>query len=272
MKPLLAAFVLFAASTGLAWRADIFEIASSPPGEQGSDPLFLAIGSAKEAIGDTLFLKADEYFHGGVREEGSHEDVTAEDLKREGLIPEKEGEGRNLPKDWIAGINGQIRATRDMHLTKEKRNEMLPFFKWATDLDPHNVEAILTTAYWLENEFRKKPEAVALLEKGIRDNPESWELEHDLAKLYERSGDLVSAAPHYREAAHKSVAARLENFERVSMYYEWGKSAEAAGKAKEALDAYARATRYFDPKTKAYLQSVILARIKELSAANTPAR
>ena len=263
MKPAFLAALLFCASVSLAWTIDT-RFSGPKTAEASTDPLFLALGSAKEAIGDTLFIKADEYFHGGVIERGSHED-SAEDLRREGVLPE-EAQTREASKDWIDGINRQVHAGEHMHLAKEKRKEMLPFFKWATQLDTHNVEAILTTAYWLGYEFGNVPEAVSLLQKGIQDNPRNWELERDLAKLYVREGDLVSAEPHFREAAHKSVQTKMENFERVSLYYEWAKSAEAAAHRADAFDAYTRATRYFDAKTTAHLQSVILDRIKQLSA------
>ena len=64
------------------------------PGEaysgQPADPLSHFVGSAKEAFGDTLFLKADAYFHGGVmdhdRDMESEEEVQKE-TAREGKTP-----------------------------------------------------------------------------------------------------------------------------------------------------------------------------------------
>ncbi len=115
------------------------------------DPLSRFLGSAKEAVGDTLFLKADAYFHGGVIEK-DHHDETPEELRREGLLapatPHIE-----TPKDWIVAVNREVHVSEIAHLTKQGRKEMLPFFSMAATLDPTNVEAVLTTAYWFENEF-----------------------------------------------------------------------------------------------------------------------
>ncbi len=213
MKPGLLAVVCIVAAGFLASSID----ARSHAEGGAADPLFLALGSAKEAVGDTLFIRADEYFHGGVMEK-HHHDKSVEDVHREGILSSKKEEalGR-MPADWIDRVNGQVRATQDSHLTKEKRKEMLPFFKWATDLDPHNVEAILTTAYWLEKEFEKPDEARALLEKGVRDNPSSWELESEFAKALLKCGDIASSKIHLRAALTKSLDAKLEDFERRSL-------------------------------------------------------
>lgn len=212
MKPAFFAVLSFAAAVFLAATIDA---RSYTPGESGavSDPLFLALGSAKEAVGDTLFLRADEYFHGGVLEK-NHHDESAEDVEREGILPPENGAAPVVQGDWIDGINRQIHATQEKHLEKEKRKEMLPFFKWATELDPHNIEAILTTAFWLDKEFDKPGEAMALLETGVRDNPTSWELESELAKSHLKVGDKASAEAHLKAALSKSAGQDLEDFQR----------------------------------------------------------
>ena len=74
-----------------------------------------------------------------------------------------------------------------MHLSDEKKIEMLPFFALSTKLDPRNIEAVLTAAYWLDTRFDKTAEAVKTLKKGVEDNPDSWEIENALAGIYEHS-------------------------------------------------------------------------------------
>ena len=183
----------------------------------GGDPLTRLVGSAKEAVGDTLFLKADEYFHGGVEDE-EHHDENVRDIKREGLLENKE---QREPSDWIDRINRQVHAHELRYLTSGRRKEMLPFFAWGTSLDPHNVEAILTSAYWLDSEFGKTAEAADLLERGIRDNVDSWELEQALAKIYGRDKATWDRAyTHYRAALQKSSDKKLENFERLQLSHD----------------------------------------------------
>ena len=265
MRPFAAALLL-AVSALCAWKLDAVG-AGLPAGAASADPLSRVIGSAREAVGDTLFIKADEYFHGGVMHE-HHRDESAADLAREGVF-RKEGREHEARGDWISEVDHAIHAHELMHLTKEKRQEMLPFFKWATSLDPYNVEAVLTAAYWLDREFGKMPEAAALLEKGVRDNPDSWELEHALAKMLSRDASGAGAAePHFREALRKSAQKPLEDFERVSLEFDRAENLAALGRRDEALAAYERAARYFDSKTTEHLQSVIRDKIKQLSGAS----
>ncbi len=228
------------------------------------DPLSRFVGSAKEAFGDTLFLKADVYFHGGVLHEHHHDD-SSEALEKEGVFHEEKEPAEEMPKDWIAKINHKIQVHELMHLNKDKRKEMLPFFAMATTLDPHNVEAVLTTAYWLYSEFGKPEDAANLLKKGIRDNPSSWEMENALARFFERKKEWASAEEHFRKALEKTSSGKIENFERVDMNYRLAETRLKLGKKREALEAYREASRYFDNKTTPFLQSVILRNIKELS-------
>lgn len=255
------AAVLLIACIFLAREADASLGALRPSGET-SDPLSRLVGSSKEAFGDTLFIKADEYFHGGVMHD-HHEDESATDLAREGVLEEGAPEGHDH-EDWIARMNHAVHAHELMHLKKEDRKEMLPFFYSAVTLDPHNVEALLTTAHWLDREFGGTAEARALLEKGIRDNPDSWELEAGLAKIQSRAGERTAAAGHWRAAVEKAGRSGPEDFERVTLYHDLGESEEGMGRPGAALDAYEKASRYFDDKTAPYLRSVIEEKIKQL--------
>ena len=229
------------------------------------DPLSRFLGSAKEAFGDTLFLKADVYFHGGVMDE-AHHDETAEALEKEGAIEDGEGHGETAPKDWIAKINRQVQVHEVVHLSKEKRKEMLPFFAMATALDPRNVEAVLTSAYWLDKEFGKTGDALKVLEKGLRDNPDSWEIENALGRFYFRREEWAKAGRHLREALGKPSFQKAEDYEHVDLYYHLAGARLQLGKKEEALQAYLEARRFFGDKTAPFLRTQIEDKIKELSA------
>ena len=259
-------FWVFAIFLGSFIHQNLNEVSAATPSEP-TDPLSRLVGSAKEVIGDTLFVKADIYFHGGVMHGHPH-DESAETLETEGVFHEAKQRPEEAPGDWIAKINREIQTHTLMHLSKEKRKEMLPFFALSTALDPRNVEAVLTAAYWLEHEFGKTEDAIELLKKGVRDNPSSWETENALGRLYFRQKkDWTLAEWHLREAVRKSESGKIENFERVQISYYLGETYLALGKKNEALGAYRNASRYFDGKTTLFLQSVILNKIKELSAA-----
>lgn len=256
-------FWILALFLGMSLHQNLGE-GSSVPSPELQDPLSRLLGSAKEVFGDTLFVKADVYLHGGVMHERHHDD-SAEAMEKEGIFREASGHLQTEPEDWVAKINNKIQAHELMHLSKEKRKEMLPFFALSTALDPYNVEAVLTSAYWLDHEFGKTEDALELLKKGALDNPSSWEIESALGRFYFQQKDPSLAERHWIEAVRKSHSIKIKNFERVDMFYHLGETKLILGKKTEALEAYQSAESYFDEKTTPFLQSLILGKIKELS-------
>lgn len=224
--------------------------------------LYRILGSAKEAVGDTLFLKADEYFHGGVTE-GFHEEGGV--ASKEGYIEDEPK--RQAPSDWIAWINERVMSHEHFHLDRDNQKEMLPFFALSTALDPYNVEAVLTTAYWLDRQFGKTDEAIGILEQGIEDNPNSWEIEGQLADIYfKRKKEYALSEGHYREAIRKSAGqTTVETHYRVDMHYHLAEVLLVQGKKPEALKAYQDAVSYYEDKHPPALKDMILKKIQELS-------
>ena len=221
-------------------------------------------GSAEEMIGDSLFLKADAYFHGGV--EAKYREHDEEDAAKEGH--QEQNAASEEPQDWIAKINRQVQSHEHTHLTHDDQKEMLPFFALSTRLDPHNVEAILTTAYWLERSFLKPDEALQTLLKGSEDNPGSWEIDFTLAGLYFRyKKDYLSSARYYSEAVQKSGPAAAPKHFLVDMHYYLAESLRMQGKSAEALAEYRKAGSFYAPADISELKNAIQKKIAELGGA-----
>ena len=225
------------------------------------------LGSAKEVLGDELFLKADSYYHGGVKEK-FHEKES--DHEKSGFIEEdrelEPAHKAKISKDWIEKINDQVTAHQHYHLEGDKIKEMLPFFSLATTLNPHNVEAILTTSYWLEKHFQNPEAAITLLEKATVDNPESWEAEKQLADFYFRlRKDYVQSQAHYRAALKKSEDKKAEEYERFDMNYFLAESLYRLGRKQEALPFYQKALSYFGQRNSAALKEILQEKIAELA-------
>lgn len=236
---MLAAWV-FAA--GLAFFIDRGASASVSAGVSG-DPLTRLAGGVTEAVGDTLFLKADSYYHGGVDE---HIGEETEALRA------RQGHIENAPDsagDWIARVNGKIHERSHYHLTLERQKEMLPFFGLALKLDPHNVEAVLTAAYWLERQLGKSEEARKVLEKGATDNPEAWEIHYRAAHLIlRRWKDYAAARDEYEKALEKmGRRSDVEDYMRRNAWYSLGECYESLGDAARARVSYESALRFFKP-------------------------
>lgn len=228
------------------------------------DPWDRMLGSAKEAIGDTLFLKADSYFHGGVNldfhEEDPHPGPAAppEETPAPGEILER-------PGDWIARVNSRVQSHEHRHLSRNQFKEMLPFLAMAVNLDPHNVEAVLTTAYWIGTQFDNTEEALKVLVKGREDNPANWEISRALGEIYLRKKeDPASAERFYTEALGKAGSGEVKKYQLIDLYYRLGESLRRQNKKDEALEAYGRALAVFGPEGNEPLKREILQEIRLL--------
>ena len=191
----LAGFLSFTIDRQLHSSQEAFDL---------QDTLSRFLGSAKEAVGDALFLKADSYYHGGSE---MHYEETHEELEKEGAVEHEEEEharAEEASSDWIAGVNHKIRSYEHTHLARTDQKEMLPFLALATSLDPHNVEAILTTAYWLDVHMGKTDAAIETLRKGGKSNPDAWEIDDGLAKIYFKKKDYRMAEQFYLTAIQKA--------------------------------------------------------------------
>ncbi len=189
-------------------------------GGHSSSVMFRLIGSAKEAVGDTMYRKADQYHHGGVSER-------FELLFREGKGP---GESHLLghdpaepflepeawPDNWIRRVNRRIKVYAHRHLEEaDEKVEVLPFLFFATRLNPHHIEAILTEAYWLGRHLGRVDQAIETLERGIRNNPTAWVLDYELGKIYFHTRkDYAQSLIHLENAIRKSSLAPLDQFDR----------------------------------------------------------
>ncbi len=80
--------------------------------------------------------------------------------------------------------------------TRNIKMELLaPLLNVITDLDPHHIPAYRFGAIFLPE--RDLPAAVALLEKGIRENPDQWRLYQDIGYIYWQAKDYDKAAEAY---------------------------------------------------------------------------
>ncbi|MEI8345633.1 MAG: hypothetical protein WCG06_06135 [Candidatus Omnitrophota bacterium] len=230
-----------------------------------ADVMQRIFGSAEEAVGDTLFLKADSYFHGGSAE--PHED-NAQTLSQEGLIKEDPhaGDKQPQPADWIENVNRQILMHQHYHLSGVKKREMLPFLAWAAALDPHNTEAILTAAFWLGGEFNRPEEALKILQKGYADNPASWEIVSALGDYYfKRKNDFQQSRRYYRQAADL-FDAKAGPAERQRLYFYLAESYDRAADRQNALSAYRKASAENPTGADTALKRDIRKKIDELSS------
>lgn len=87
-----------------------------------------------------------------------------------------------------------------MNSTKNIKMELLaPLLDIVVKLDPHNISAYRFGAMFLPE--RDAPAAIALLEHGIKENPDAWRLYQDMGYIYWQQGDYSQAADWYERGA-----------------------------------------------------------------------
>jgi tetratricopeptide (TPR) repeat protein len=220
------------------------------------------LGGSKEAIGGALFLKADSYFHGGEARTGQAKE-TNEELDKEGLI-EEHHESEN--SDWISKVNNRVQSHAHYHLKQEEQKEMLPYFAMATKLDPHNLEAVLTTSYWLSRHLNRIDEAIGVLVTGIQNNPDSWELEYGLGELYFKyKKNYEKSREHFSAASEKAQGKELARHEYVDIYYFLAESYRNLSSLPEALKNYKLAIKGYQAGDESELKKDIEQKISQLS-------
>ncbi|MFY9558184.1 MAG: hypothetical protein WAV20_11715 [Blastocatellia bacterium] len=99
--------------------------------------------------------------------------------------------------------------------TKDIRMDLLaPLLDVVVTLDPQHTPAYRFGAIFLPE--RDLPAAIALVEKGIRENPDEWWLYQDIAYIYWQSGNSSRGAD------------QVENYSKAAEWYDKGSKVAAA--------------------------------------------
>ena len=148
-------------------------------------------------------------------------------------------------------LNAALHPRGHKHLHgKRQEKEVLPWIWAAVQADPHNIEAWLTTAYWLANRLDKPIQAVDLLDQGIRRNPDGYSLPAAKARILSRQlGDVENALKLLETAAANwakqhpegpGEAAREAKLDYLNIHTQIGWIHEQSGNIREAIRAFRR--------------------------------
>lgn len=178
------------------------------PQAPGEDVVALVLGDVRQELSNTLMDKADEYYHGGIRnvvcEHGLASGEEADEQGHDHHDHEATAHPRSGWADPWAWIDGQVHVQEDRHLEHGRAVELLPWFWAACRTSPQNVQAFLLGSYVLSSMAGKPEEGVRLLEEGIQKNPACAELDFSLGELLFNSlHDAKRAEPFFLSAHEK---------------------------------------------------------------------
>jgi len=129
------------------------------------------LGASRVAFGNSFFEEADNYFHKGV----THVHQSA------------------FSNDFFQTLEAAIEPSGHMHPEGVEVSEIMPWLRFTTKMDPNNVDAYLTTAYWLEGSIRRPDVAEAILREAQLNNPRDYRVVNARAKMLFGTGDDAKA-------------------------------------------------------------------------------
>jgi tetratricopeptide (TPR) repeat protein len=217
--------------------------------------LLKLLGEGKAILSNLSLLQADLYFHGGVGHfHEEHKEGLAIGEREEGHEP---GEHEHLHMheeehrkakiyNILLRVSEEIGVTEHIHLQKEDEKEIIPWLYYSAKIDPHNVLAYTLTSYWLADRFDKVDEAFSFLRKGLLNNPESWEINLELGRLYFMHRKNYEAATRYLTRAWFFMQrVPHDKFEERQVLSLLALSFEALDQPEKALSIYQRLDKLF---------------------------
>ena len=117
--------------------------------------------------------------------------------------------GRKIQEQGRARQSGLSQGVQLDRVAAVDPQVLVRLFEMITTLDPRFVGVYEFAAVVLP--AVDAPAAVALLEKGIRTNPEQWYLHQQLAYIFWQRGDYLAAADAFRRGARMTTARWMEH-------------------------------------------------------------
>jgi len=202
-------------------------------------------GEGKSILSFLAIMQADLYFHGGaghffeehagglsLTEKNGH--MHAEDEK-----DVHEQENHLSMNRGLISLGEELAVTKHVHLEGEEAKEILPWFYFATKIDPRNISAYTLGSYWLADRMKKRKEGLALLKEGLLNNPDSWEINAELGRLYlVYEKKYLSAFRLLARAKQLLSGIQHDRFQERYVYSLYAEACVEMGKFDEAEAAY----------------------------------
>ena len=178
------------------------------------------LGSARALVGNRMVIEADRYFHQGVGHTAERVTVSKVMMKWGDAIS---------PKQHTVLAGGDL-------------EEIMPWFRFATKIDPQNVEAYVTAAYWFVRNGHPD-RAKKVLDEALEKNPNDQRILLALGHAFRHAGMPAAAEVAYRQALQAWSAGngddeREARVQMVEVLLSLGSLCEERGDAVQAISYY----------------------------------
>jgi len=242
-----------AVSSILVTRINLYNQAYAADQPMSDIPVFMRfLGEGRSIVSSLSILQADRYFHGGVGcLSDGHEQCAA--LTKGGHDKFEHHKKHLSPKvsrfNILLHISQEVSMTDHIHLHGDQMKEIIPWLYYASEVDPHNVQAYTLTGFYLCDRLGKEDQAIEFLLEGLKKNPGSWEINAELGRIYfqysknyeiserylSQAWDLLQNIPH--DKAHERYVLSY-----LAMSY------EMLGKKEDAVLLYRHLNELFPNK------------------------
>lgn len=226
-------WLALAASFVGAFSLGCLLIASAPPdAPEGGGVADLLFGSSRQALSADLYEEADTFFHRGVPHHARHVAMNT----------------------WIQRLHDDISPEEHRHAEGAASAEIIPWLRLATEADPHNIDAWLVSAYWLETGLQRPDLAEEALREAQRNNPDDYRVLLDRARLYIRigrfaqSGNILDAALS-RWPGKVDPKDRQALLDKAELLSDCGFLDEMNGQTNKAVTAFKKVLAIFPDRT-----------------------
>ncbi len=173
LPPTLVLFIWLAAC---ATGARLLNDSTPIDGSQSASSIYL-LGPARALISETLYERADLYFH-------------------KGAPHKKEVAFVGFFQKWKQAISPvEVQHAKDSEVL-----EIMPWLRLATAADPKNIEAYLVASYWLSHECNKPELAIGVLIEAAEKNPTRYEIQLEIGRMNLYLNDMEAAAAAFDES------------------------------------------------------------------------
>ena len=169
-------------------------------------------GQFRTNLSAYMWLKTTEYLHGGItyrphsraeRERGmrghkaSVGGFAEHDCGGPTMIPSKESDWRGM----LGDLERNLQPYRPGPARHGDPEQLIPWYRIQTIINPLDINAYVTCAFFLADFSKKSDKALAFLEEGIKNNPDSPVLHEAAGRLYfEKWKNYDEAIPYLQRA------------------------------------------------------------------------
>ncbi len=179
------------------------------------------LGESRQAIAGNLCVEADRYFHHGVPHKTKAASI-----------------------GFIQRLADEVQLRTPEHLSGDEIREMMPWLRFATQMDPHNMDAYLSAAFWAVQENKGNlRQALAILEEARQNNPSDYRVPMQRGLILLQYGDRAGAAQSFDTALKlwphtEGVDAAQKRIDAAALFNYRGFLYELDGRTADALSCY----------------------------------